>query len=51
MPQFSIDQMAKVTILNVNVRSELHGEEHVPAADIWVRPIALGTTTLAQADR
>lgn len=35
--QFSIEQMAKVTILNVNVRSELHGDEHVPAADISIK--------------
>lgn len=35
--QFAIESMAKVTILNVNVRSELHGDEHVPAADISVK--------------
>jgi hypothetical protein len=34
MTQFSIDHMTRVTIGNVNVRSELHGDEHVPAADI-----------------
>lgn len=35
--QFSIDQMTKVTIQNVNVRSELHGDEHVPAADLSIK--------------
>lgn len=37
MSQFSLQQMAKVTILNVNVRSELHGDEHVPAADLSIK--------------
>lgn len=35
--QFSLDQMTAVKIMNVNVRSELHGDDHVPAADISVR--------------
>lgn len=34
MTQFSLDAMTRVTVGNVNVRSELHGDEHVPAADI-----------------
>jgi hypothetical protein len=35
--QFSLEAMTAVTIMNVNVRSELHGDDHVPAADISVR--------------
>lgn len=34
---FSIDQMTEVTITSVNVRSEQHGEDHVPAADISIK--------------
>jgi hypothetical protein len=37
MPQFSLDEMTQVTISNVNIRSELHGTEHVPAVDIDVK--------------
>ncbi len=35
--QFAIEQMAKVTVTNVKVRSETHGDEHVPAVDISVK--------------
>lgn len=37
MSQFSLDAMTLVKVTNVNVRSELHGEEHVPAVDIAVK--------------
>lgn len=37
MPQFSIPFMATVTVTNVNIRSELHGDGHVPAADISLK--------------
>lgn len=37
MPQFALYTPTRVTITNVNVRSEKHGDEHVPAADIKVR--------------
>jgi len=35
--QFAIAEMAKVKILNVNVRSELHGDEYVSAVDLSVQ--------------
>ncbi|WKB52984.1 hypothetical protein [Eleftheria terrae] len=41
MAQFSLESMTAVHVKNVNVRSEMHGDEHVPAADIafkWVAP-------------
>jgi hypothetical protein len=34
MTQFSLPTMTRVTVSNVNVRSELHGDEHVPAVDL-----------------
>lgn len=37
MPQFALYTPTRVTITNVNVRSEKHGDEHVPAADIKVK--------------
>lgn len=37
MPQFALFDMTRVTITNVNIRSEMHGEDHVPAADISVK--------------
>jgi hypothetical protein len=37
MNQFTIPYMAAVTVTNVNVRTELHGDGHVPAADISIK--------------
>ena len=37
MPQFALHEPTRVTITNVNVRSEKHGDEHVPAADLKVK--------------
>lgn len=37
MPQFTIPTMTAVTITSVNVRSELHGEDRVPAVDIGMK--------------
>jgi hypothetical protein len=37
MPQFSLPTMTRVTVQNVNVRSELHGDEHVPAVDLSIK--------------
>lgn len=37
MPQFALHKPTRVTITNVNVRSEKHGDEHVPAADLKVK--------------
>jgi hypothetical protein len=34
MSQFEFDSPTRVTIKNVNVRSEMHGSDHVPALDI-----------------
>lgn len=37
MSQFSLDEMTPVTVTSVNVRSELHGSDHIPAVDIAVK--------------
>lgn len=37
MPQFALFDMTRVNITNVNIRSEMHGEDHVPAADISIK--------------
>ena len=37
MSQFAIEKFTNVTIVNVNVRSELRGQDHVPAMDIAAR--------------
>lgn len=37
MQQFELPNFTRVLVTNVNVRSELHGEEHVPAADVFFR--------------
>lgn len=38
--QFEIDEPMSCTIVTVNPRSEMHGEEHVPAIDVDVRMTA-----------
>jgi hypothetical protein len=35
--QFEIEEMTRCTVTNVNVRSELHGDEHVPAVDVALK--------------
>jgi hypothetical protein len=37
MSQFEIEEMTTCTVANVNVRSELHGEDHVPAVDVSLK--------------
>lgn len=43
MKQFSLSAMTAATIQNVNLRSELHGKEHVPAVDLKVLIVAANT--------
>ena len=49
MSQFTLDEMTAVTVSNVNIRSELHGDEHVPAADISIR-MTTSNTILSEFD-
>ena len=37
MRQFELAETTQCTVSNVNVRSELHGEEHVPAVDVALK--------------
>ncbi len=37
MNQFSLPTMTRVNVTNVNVRSELHGDDHVPAVDLSIK--------------
>lgn len=41
--QFSITEPIRVTLSSVNIRSELHGADHVPAVDLKVSFVAANT--------
>lgn len=37
MKQFELDELTRCVISSVNFRSELHGEDHVPAVDVGIK--------------
>lgn len=49
MTQFSLPTMTRVHVTNVNVRSELHGDQHVPAVDLALK-LTTSNTVLSEFD-
>lgn len=49
MRQFELDDLTRCTISGVNFRSELHGEEHVPAVDVGLK-LTMSNDILSQFD-
>lgn len=47
--QFDLPSLTTVTVSNVNVRSELHGDDHVPAVDLSLK-LAAPNTILSEFD-
>lgn len=37
MAQFELEEPTACTVTNVNFRSELHGDEHIPAVDVAIK--------------